>query len=209
MNNQLLHDLLDDKSLWYRFSQALKAKRIKSNVIPFYINNVQRFLLKAKNTPVDELTALRVTHYLGYLSKNEKIEDWQVNQAVNGIHIFLRDVLRQDYVESIDWNYYIQEVSARSLRHVSEIESLDIPELIAKKVARFDMKLRNNYGGVLTKMVRTLRVRNYAKKTEQTYLLWGTRFLWFIDGLPEEAISDLQVREYLEYLVIERRVSPN
>lgn len=209
MNNCLLHDLLDDKSIWYRFSQMLKAKRIKSSSVPFYINNVKHFLLKAKNTPIDELSARRVSSYLSYLCKNEKVEDWQVNQSVTSLHIFIRDILKHDYVEAIDWNYYIQEVSNSSYRHVTEIESLDIPELIAKKVSRFDIRLRNNYGSLLTKMVRTLRVRNYAKKTEQTYLLWATRFLWFINGLPEEAISDVQVREYLEYLVIERRVSPN
>jgi len=36
MNNQLLHDLLDDKSLWYRFSQALKTQLSDThNSIPF------------------------------------------------------------------------------------------------------------------------------------------------------------------------------
>ena len=209
MTNQLLHDLLVDEAIWFRFSKILEAKRVKSSAIPYYARNVQRFIKEANNTPIDELTALRVTTYLRHLSKSKYLEAWQVNQAINSIHIFLRDILRHEYVSSIDWNYYIQEVSATSFQHVTEIESLDIPDLIAQKVACFDLRLRNNYGDLLTKMVRTLRVRNYAKKTEQTYLLWVTRFLWFIKGLPVEAINDAQVREYLEYLAIERRVSPN
>jgi len=191
------------------FGAVIQEYLLLDESIPYYVRNVQRFLTKAKNTTVDELTPQRVITYLIYLKHDETSSNWHTNQAVNAIHIFLRDILKQKYVDTIDWNFYIQEVSYTSHTHITEIESLDIPELITKKVSRFDTRLRNNYGLLLTGMVRTLRVRNYAKKTEDTYLLWATRFLWFINGLAEEDISEHQVREYLEYLAIERRVSPN
>ena len=106
MNNQLLHDLLVDEAIWFRFSKVLEAKRVRSSAIPYYVNNVQRFIKEARNTPIDELTAQRVTTYLRYFIKNKYLEAWQVNQAINSIHIFLRDILRHEYVSSIDWNYY-------------------------------------------------------------------------------------------------------
>ena len=208
MDDRFLHDLLDDRVVWFRFSNVLKSKKVKSSFIPFYINNVRRFISKAKNSKVNELTAQRVDRYLLYLSKNTLLEDWQINQAINGIHIFLRDVLKHTYVATIDWDSYKHE-TLTSRAFVTEIESLDIPELIEKRVDNFDRRLRDNYNVPLTRMVRTLRVRNYSKKTEDTYLLWVSRFLLFLDGIPVKSISDQQVRDYLEYLAIERRVSPN
>ncbi len=209
MNTVLLHDLLDDKSIWAKFSQSLKKKSIKHASFPFYINNVRRFLSKAKNTPVNYLHANRVIVYLAFLNKNKFLDDWQINQAVDGIHIFLGDVLHLDFVEDIDWTFYKHKISHRPQGNVTHIESLDIPELIEQKVALFDKKLRDHYGKILTKIVRTLRVRNYSRKTEDAYLMWATRFLRFLKGLDSKHITDQQVREYLEYLAIERRVSPN
>lgn len=209
MADILLHDLLVDKAIWQQFTQVLNAKRINPRVIPYYERNIKYFLSKARNTRVMDLSPQRVISYLIHLTKSDHLESWQVNQSVNAIHIFLRDVLDHQYVETIDWNFYIQDLSYTSLNHATEIESLDIPEVIEKTVAKFDSKIRDQYGIQLTKMVRTLRVRNYAKKTEESYLLWTKRFLWFLDSLGVDEISEHKVREYLEYLAIERKVSPN
>ncbi len=209
MDGKLLHELLDDKLIWDRFSQSLKDEKVKDTSIPFYINHVQRFLSKAMNTRVDKLDARRVMVYLSILTKNKFLKDWQINQAVDGIHIYIRDTLKCDFISDIDWDVYKHEVVYLPRGIVTRIESLDIPELIEQKVALFGKDLRDHYGVLLTRMVRILRVRNYSKRTEDTYLMWATRFLKFLNGLHEKHISDQQVREYLEYLAIERRVSPN
>ena len=53
MNTQLLHDLLDDKSIWHRFSHFLPAKKINPKAIPYYLNHAKHFLMKARNTRAD------------------------------------------------------------------------------------------------------------------------------------------------------------
>lgn len=209
MNNRLLHDLIDDKSVWIRFFQSLSAKKINPTVIPYYISHVKHFLSKAQNTAVEKLTIHRVTAYLNYLARSKSFEDWQVNQRVDAIHLFLREILYQDYVADIDWSSYKHNVSFHPRDHQVFIESLDIPELIAKTVDRFEKNLRDHYSDVLTRVVRTLRVRNYARRTEQTYLMWATQFLRFLNQTEEKSISDHHVRTFLEYLAIERQVSPN
>jgi integron integrase len=209
MNNRLLHDLIDDKAVWSCFFKSLSATKISPKVIPYYISHVKHFLSKAQNTAVEKLTLHRVTAYLNYLARNKSFEDWQVNQRVDAIHLFLRDILHQDYIADIDWSSYKQNVSFSSQNHEVYIESLDIPELIAKTVERFDQSLRDHYGDILTRVVRTLRVRNYARRTEQAYLMWATRFLRFLNHEEKKSITDQHVRAFLEYLAIERKVSPN
>lgn len=208
MKRQFLHDLLSDDSVWRIFYKALSARKINHGVLIYYRNYIQHFLHRAKNTPVEKLTAQRVKNYLKYIPNNPALEDWQANQAVDAIHIFLRDVLHVSFLDEIDWPSYKHKVRFNP-HQVIQMEELDIPELIEQRVQRFDPKLRACYKNLLTKMVRVLRVRNYSRRTEESYLMWANRFLWFIDGLPESKISESQVRAYLEHLAIERRVAPN
>jgi len=209
MNTQLLHDLLDDKSVWQCFSHSLNAKKINPKAIPYYLNHVKRFLTKARNTRVAQLTVERVVVYLVAVSTSKSLEDWQINQAIDAVRIFIRDVLQHEYVTEVDWDSYKQDVSYTTHSSMLRIDSLDIPELIAQTVMKFDQSLRDSYGDILTKMVRVLRVRNYSKRTEKTYLMWTVQFLRFLEGATGAGISDIKVRAYLEYLAIERKVSPN
>ena len=164
---------------------------------------------KAQNTTVEKLTAQRVVTYLNVLSNNKLLEDWKINQSLDAIHIFLRDILHKDYTSTIDWQAYKQEVSHRPQRGMIIMEELDIPELIAKTVDKFEQSLRDNYGELLTRVVRTLRVRNYSRRTEHIYLMWATQFLRFLNNKDKKRITDQDVREFLEYLALKRRVSPN
>lgn len=43
MDERLLHDLMDDKSIWQLFSRALNARHINVQIIPFYKNYVHFF----------------------------------------------------------------------------------------------------------------------------------------------------------------------
>ena len=209
MDTMLLHDLLADKSVWSDYSKCLKSKMIRSDSIPFYLNYVKHFITKAKNTPISLLSSERVITYLSLLCKNNSLNDWQKNQAIDAIHIFLSDILKKNYVLEIDWKQYKKKVSYSQHKKREFIIELDIPELIAQKVQRYDKKLKGHYSELLTKVVRVLRVRNYSKRTEETYLLWATQFLRFLNGRMDNQIDTIHVRRYLEYLALTRKVSPN
>lgn len=209
MNNKRIHEIIKDNVLQDKFSIFLKRKRIDSQAIPYYYKHVQYFLKKANNTFLHELTAKRVENYLTSLHKSKMLKDWQINQSVDAIQIFLDDILQLN-LKQIRWESFKYKLDYE-LEHYKyeQVEALDIPELIAQKVDSFDKSLRVRYGTLLTRVVRVLRVRNYSKRTEQTYLMWIGRFLRFLNNLNEEKITDQQVRRYLEYLAIERKVAPN
>jgi len=209
MKNEFLHDLLDDGATWYHFSKILQSSGVKPYAIPYYRNYVIHFISRAKNTSISDLSDVRVMSYLGSLSKNKALQDWQVNQAVDAVRIFLRDILHKTYIEKIDWASYKMEVSYTSPNHSVQIEALDIPELIERRVERFSPELKTKYSMVLRRMVRVLRVRNYSPRTETTYLMWASKFLHFVKGMPEENIASVQVRQFLEYLALHGKVSPN
>jgi len=207
MTNRYLHELLQDDRLWSRFTCHLKTRKLNSAIIYWYISHIKRLLKKARNTPCRELTADRVIIYLQQLANDPLVSNFRLNQSIDAIQIFLRDFLHKDYVEAIDWKAYKKD--ARDVRNSTYIEALDIPELIAKRVQRFDATLRNRHEILLTKLIKVLRVRNYSRRTEDTYLLWISRFLRFIKSIEKDDISEQHVREFLEYLALSRHVSPN
>jgi len=209
MNDLLLHDLLDDKKIWSKFSRSLADKKINAKAVPWYIRRAKRFLSKAKNTKISELNTDRVTLFLVSLSAENLLNDWQINQSVDAVRFFLRDILCLEWINEIDWQSFKKEENYTSPQHAVEIRELDIPELIAERVAKFDAVLRESYEGLLTKLVRTLRVRNYSIRTEQVYLMWSIRFLRFYGEENIAGISEQVARNFLEYLALERKVAPN
>ena len=206
MDFRLLHDFIDDGAFWRSFTAHLKARKIHSNKIKWYVFYAKRFLRLARNTSVNALSSERVLVYLESIRKDPDFADFQVNQSVDAIHILLRDFFQKDYVDAIDWQSYKQHESTHNLVY---LEELDIPELIAQQVARFDKSLQENYGVLLTRVVKVLRVRNYSKRTEQSYLMWIGRFLQFTSNTEQHDIGETQVREFLEYLALQRKVAPN
>ena len=209
MNDSLLHDLLHKEAVWKEFFKSLSSKNIPPKAIPWYIRRAKTFLSKAKNTKVCELSIERVTLFLTSLSQDHLLDDWQINQSVDAVHFFLRDILHLNWVANIDWSSFKKDEFYTAKTHTMEIRELDIPELIAKRVEKFDVVLRKAYGELLTKLVRTLRVRNYSIRTEQVYLMWSVRFLHFHHKTKAGEISGQIVRNFLEYLALERQVAPN
>ncbi len=58
--------------------------------------------------------------------------------------------------------------------------------------------------------VRTLiRSQGKAYKTEQTYILWIKRFIYFIGKRHPNDVGETEVAAYLSHLAVERRVSIN
>ena len=210
MNDLYLHDLRSDPMLWRNFSKLLVQKSINANAIPWYIRRAKYFLSKARNTRLSELTSERVVHYLSFITRGTSVNDWQVNQSVDAINFLLDDLLHQPWVADIDWSSFKKDVEHYlSPDHATLVRELDIPELIKQRVKRFDPELQDIYGELLDKLVRTLRVRNYAARTEETYLMWIARFLRFYGDAEITGINEQSVRNFLEYLAIKKKVSPN
>lgn len=209
--NRKLHDLLEDKRLWHDYSLLLRRKHIGIKAIAYYTKRAKNFLRKAKNTSLSELSAERVSRYLTALSTHPRLEPWQINQAIDAIHFLLDELLQCNCINAVNWESFTQddENSGFGTNHAAVIDTLDIPELIEESLARHGENLLDTYRPMLTNMLRTLRVRNYAKRTEQTYLMWTVRFLRFLDCSDNQAPSEQSVRNFLEYLALKREVSPN
>ena len=91
---------------------------------------------------------------------------------------------------------------------LSGAEGADGGEGISRLSGREDTgELPPRYASFLDTVREALRVERYAYRTEQSYLDWVRRFLIFAHPMTRDEIRWWQVKEYLQYLTVERRVA--
>ncbi len=59
----------------------------------------------------------------------------------------------------------------------------------------------------IEKLAAEIKVRHYSRKTLKTYAGWGRKFQGYLQDRSPEELSSVDVKEYLTYLAVERRVA--
>ena len=66
-----------------------------------------------------------------------------------------------------------------------------------------------NVNGFLEELKKNMRLQGYSIRTEQTYIHWIRRYLYFLRGRHPHSAGAKEVRDYLTYLSVNRKVSTN
>lgn len=68
-------------------------------------------------------------------------------------------------------------------------------------------KIRKRYKNHIDRLIKSIRVKHYSYRTEQSYLEWLLRFIQFNSMSDPSTYTDQQISAFLEYLAVERKVS--
>jgi integron integrase len=176
----------------------------------WYVKHIESFIKAHSDRKIKSLSALDLNNYLEMLGRKKRLSGWQFAQGINAIRILYCDLLSSPPCQSIDWTYW--EDSARQLEidHPTTARQLSPEELSYLKQRRGEgpyQQVRVYHHELLVMLANEIRRRGYAWKTEQSYENWICRYIIFCNNLsPNETGAD-EVRSFLEYLAIERRVS--
>lgn len=80
--------------------------------------------------------------------------------------------------------------------------------LVAPSQNQLVKKFRETFSDCHAAFVKTIRVRQMAARTEQTYEHWISRFLLFHKWCPVGEMGSAEIAAYLEHLAVVRRVAP-
>lgn len=129
-------------------------------------------------------------------------EGWKVKQADEA----LETLYTKMYPVAWAGNWVVPE--AAETRSPLQRPPVDREYLAGRfKGRRDDGPLPGMAAGVLDGMRVRLREKHYSYRTEQTYLDWARRFLIFAGVGSQEDLSMEDVKAYLEFLAVERRVA--
>ena len=147
----------------------------------FYALWASRFL-SFSNRHQDKAIELRKRLFLDSLTKEQKLQDWQVNQADNAIGLYLHHFLSGD-TSSLSPN-------------TESISQNKFPD----------------YQGTRQKLREAIRIKHYAYSTERTYTEWFKRFYNYVTSTKgkqwqKNGADETDVRDFLSQLAIKQRVS--
>jgi len=156
----------------------ISRKFIDDKYVPYFAYWASQFLAYSKNN--GKLSADLLIQ--GFLEKlQESKSDWQVRQADRAIQIYLYHFCDKPTLAALGGS------PKTSIRHLH-------PEDIVKKMREM------------------LRLKHYSYKTERTYVNWVKNFFIYVNQHPSELptpekLNSKEVKNYLAYLAIKRRVS--
>ncbi len=178
------------------FLALLFRKRVSERAQPWFFRHLEawgRWLREGKRRPGRE-------ELLGWMRELDGKPTWssfQIQQALQAVEWSHGEILGEEWVSEVDWEGLraaMKEIEGAEV----EMTKLAADELAAGWTESGFCKERVE---MLGRLVGVLRGRNYAYRTEQTYLQWIVRFLGREMGQSPPP-SQLEGREFLEDLAV-------
>ena len=158
------------------------------------------------------------------LGRRPNLLDWQFRQAVQAVELWCRDIAPTGWTAAFDWAGLAEQAVALGPRHRTLLRestparSAAVPGAAVDpaEAARRDRTPAEGEADALDDLLgetrRAVRLAGLAVATEETYLSWVRRFgLFRLRRLGHPSLREFDVAAagyYLEYLALERRVSP-
>jgi Phage integrase, N-terminal SAM-like domain/Phage integrase family len=152
------------------------------------------------------------TAFFDDLGRSSHLPDWQFRQAMDAVRLLAHEILEIPWAATYDWRGLADQARALGSTHrtlgresipisatLPPPSSAPLPET-AEEVARITEALR-----------RAIRLATLSYATEETYVHWNARFTRFclikLGRTPQDA-GPPAITAYLNYLALERNVSP-
>ena len=194
-------------SHWDQYHELLLKKKVPQEAMRWYVARVEAFLKEVQPESVRQVTAQEVNDFFDRKSRDTALEDWQFAQLVDAIQILLVDLAYAPATSGVDWAYWKEGARAIGSRHPTVARDYDPADTAKQRGPGF-------YGDaqrfpVLRELARTLRAKQYAIRTEQSYVDWCGRFLAFCNTEDPNSLSGSDVERFLGHLAVDRKVSAN
>ncbi|WP_280818886.1 integron integrase [Thiorhodococcus minor] len=175
------------------------------------VRRAEQYIAAFPDRKLAEQSPADVDNYLAELGRDTQLKDWQFRQAVDAIRI-LFELAGVGWLSQVDWSQW--RASARRLEPGHATVARDYEEGQAEPSrgaadARTDglARIRETHSALLDRVIKAIRVRGMAIRTEQTYLHWIARYIAFSEDRSPADLGPLEVGRFLEHLAVERRVS--
>lgn len=187
----------DPEVFWADFAACLVREGIGKAQVTWYLGWARRFAARMQAVPVREHSAEYVSRFLQGLSQCSKVQPWQVTQADEALRLFYQKYLGCIWAQT--WVGWAVAEEARGREAAAVDPLLDEGPICGPQ--------RDALNAVLERLRAEIRLRQYSRRTEKSYLDWARRFSAFHQGRDPAAMGGAEVKAYLEYLVMRRNVA--
>ncbi len=194
---------------WSNYLSILKKSRVPKGAAKWYRRHVETYIRSYEGLRLVQHAARDVDNYLNAKGRMPGLEEWRFRQLVDALRILFAKQLRLEWALSYDWAGW--HIFARELEqdHPTLARDASGSVLVRPTGNALLNRFRSQYADLYQAFVKTLRMRNMAIRTEQTYESWIARYLAFNQWKDFSAIGVDRISVFLEDLVIDRKVAAN
>ena len=181
------------------------------NLVPeahrsFYVNWVRRFL-NAEFSSSELEDRDKMECFADQLARDDSVQDWQHRQALQAVSLYL-DVFLKEGIRDEAGGLRL-EGGGKGIGE-GEYRILNKEQEISKDGAGSGSTACGAPEGqeeAVAQMIKLLRLRHYAYRTEQTYVEWVERYIKYAKSQGLGWIETGSVRAFLSYLALQRKVA--
>ena len=187
-----------EEAFWQRYEGLVRGSGVRPGLEVWYRRHCEAFIRSIRPQRLGEAGAGEVTRFLHRLWQGGRHEGWQVRQAEAALRLLYQGLVHASW--AADWPVLAPELPTESDAGLDYRKPRHRSRAGAQRV-------RQEFAGPLDRMIRTLRYRHYAYRTEETYRDWAERYLdvCLRSGLAVPAAAS--VKKFLEDLAVVGRVS--
>lgn len=176
----------------------------------WYVKRIEEFIKAQNGQRIKGLSDADINQYFEMIGRQNRLAGWQFHQCIDAIRILYCDLLKTHVCQNINWHYWLDSAKQLEIDHPTTARQLTPEEMSYIKERKGDgpiNKVRASHHDLLVRFTTEIRRRGYAYRTEQSYEQWICRFILFCNDVSPESVGATEVKAYLDYLAIRRKVS--
>ena len=195
--NKQSSKIKEEKRFWEAYRGCAEENRVAPDRSRFYVKWVKEFISFMPEKRLKARSGEDIKAFLADLARRQDSVDWQIRQAEHALKILYEVFLPSYAPEGTTRPAPETEKKKRITPKAGGFRDRVVPG----EVERF-------FSPLLSKLQTEIRGRHYSIRTERSYLDWVRRFIAFQGYADPRGIDAASaVKEYLDYLAVERRVA--
>lgn len=193
---------------WDNYINTLVDQEVKESVRRWYVKRVEQYIQHYPDERLRTHSARHVVDFFTEIGREGQLTDWQFRQSVDAIRILFCCLLQSELCKTVDWKYWLDASRRLSPAHVTLAREV-VPEKSAEGYSANNSNKEASvlFSAVLPRLVAEIRQRGYSIRTERSYEQWLRRFLVYQPHDSLDKLSTTDVKNFLDYLVVQRNVA--
>ena len=206
-HNQKYTQSIDD--FWENYIKILGQQGIQSTFARWYVIRAEQYIQAYPEQRLAQHTRNEVDQYIHELGRNTTLKTWQFKQVVHAIQILFQDLLKLEWAQSVDWDYWLSAAQLLPDEHATVARDYQsVPVSFREPAKHSDLKqVRDTHEAYINQLITIIRLRDYSIRTEHAYVTWLCRYIAYHANQSPDSLDESHVLAFMEYLAIERRVA--
>ena len=185
---------------WHSYFEAMQRAGVKKSAQPWYVQHVKRFVSSHPEQRINAITSHELDTHLHSIPYKWFDAEWQHAQYIDALRLLFAETAGCEWAKTFPWTDH--QTQAKTL-HDSHATVAREPAGLNPRLPVFSSRLTDVQKASLVAMVESLRINDYAMKTELSYYPWVQRFLLSCPNRPLHELNESDVSAFLSALVLD------